>query len=90
MPRERKTVVVMGTMDTKGRELAYLAQRVREAGCRALLMDVSAHAASNVRPDIPVERVAAEAGRDAGAIRALPAARRWRQSAPPRPPIYAG
>ncbi len=62
----------MGTMDTKGRELAYLAQRVREAGCRALLMDVGAHAGSDVSADIPVDQVAAAAGEDIALIRAMP------------------
>jgi len=72
MSQELKTVVVMGTMDTKGRELAYLAQRVREAGCRALLMDVGAHAGSDVGADIPVDQVAAAAGEDIALIRAMP------------------
>jgi uncharacterized protein (UPF0261 family) len=72
MPQTLKTVVVMGTMDTKGRELAYLAQRVREAGCRGLLMDVSARAGGDVSADIPVDRVAAAAGRDIALFRAMP------------------
>ena len=72
MSQELKTVVVMGTMDTKGRELAYLAQRVREAGCRALLMDVGTHAGSDVGADIPVDQVAAAAGEDIALIRAMP------------------
>jgi uncharacterized protein (UPF0261 family) len=72
MPEDVKTVVVMGTMDTKGRELAYLAQRVREAGCRALLMDVGAHAGSDVGADIPAGQIAAAAGEDIASIRALP------------------
>jgi len=33
MREKLKTVVVMGTLDTKGPELAYLAQQVRSAGC---------------------------------------------------------
>lgn len=72
MSQDLKTVVVMGTMDTKGRELAYLAKSVRQAGCRALLMDVGAHNASEVTADIPVDQVAAAAAEDIAAIRALP------------------
>ena len=34
------TVLVIGTMDTKGRESAYLASGIREHGCDALVMDV--------------------------------------------------
>jgi uncharacterized protein (UPF0261 family) len=72
MPQDSKTVIVMGTMDTKGRELAYLAERVREAGCRPLLMDVGAHAGSDVSADIPVDAVAEAAGEDIAKIRAMP------------------
>ena len=72
MSQELKTIVVMGTMDTKGRELAYLGQRVREAGCRPLLMDVGAHNASDVIADIPVDEIAAAAGEEIARIRAMP------------------
>jgi uncharacterized protein (UPF0261 family) len=34
------SVLVIGTMDTKGRESAYLANRIREHGCEVLVMDV--------------------------------------------------
>ena len=33
-------VLVIGTMDTKGRESAYLARRLREQGCEVTVMDV--------------------------------------------------
>jgi uncharacterized protein (UPF0261 family) len=72
MLQDSKTVIVMGTMDTKHREVAYLAERVREAGCRTLLMDVGVHAASDAKADIPVDQVAAAAGEAIAAIRAMP------------------
>src|SRR4029453_10950442 len=34
------TVVLIGTLDTKGQEYAFLADRVREHGCDVLLVDV--------------------------------------------------
>ncbi|MCA1378935.1 MULTISPECIES: Tm-1-like ATP-binding domain-containing protein [unclassified Bradyrhizobium] len=37
-----KTVYVVGTCDTKGSELRYLRDLIRDAGCRVLLVDVSA------------------------------------------------
>ncbi len=40
MPGPRKRVYIVGTADTKGEELAYLAERVREAGGDALIVDV--------------------------------------------------
>jgi len=62
----------MGTMDTKGLELAYLAEQVRSAGCRALLMDVGAHDETDVKADIPASVVAAAIGEEITVIRALP------------------
>jgi uncharacterized protein (UPF0261 family) len=67
-----KTIVVMGTMDTKGPELAYLAQQIAAAGCRAVLMDVGAKAASETAADITAAQVAAGIGEDIKTIRALP------------------
>jgi uncharacterized protein (UPF0261 family) len=67
-----KTIIVMGTMDTKGPELAYLAQQIASAGCRAVLMDVGAHAASDTKADITAAQVAAVIGEDIKTIRALP------------------
>jgi uncharacterized protein (UPF0261 family) len=72
MSQAAKAVVVMGTMDTKGPELAYLAQQVTSAGCRAILMDVGAHAESDTAADISAAEVAAVIDEDIEAIRALP------------------
>ena len=72
MPEPTKTIVVMGTMDTKGPELVYLAQRVASAGCRALLMDVGAAAESDTDADITAAQVAAFINEDINAVRALP------------------
>ncbi len=66
------TIVVMGTLDTKGPETTFLAERVRAHGCAALLMDVSASRAAEAGADIAFADVAAAAGRDAAAIQALP------------------
>jgi uncharacterized protein (UPF0261 family) len=72
MPEPAKTIIVMGTMDTKSPELAYLAQQVSSAGCHAILMDVGAHAASDSKADITAAQVAAAIGEDIETIRALP------------------
>ena len=69
---ERPVVVVMGTMDTKGPELAYLAERVEAAGCRALRMDVSASRATDFSADVGGVEIAAAVGREIEAIQALP------------------
>lgn len=72
MREKPKAIAVIGTMDTKGRELAYLARRVALAGCSARLMDIGVHGQSEVPADIPVEKVAAAIGEDIHHIRSLP------------------
>jgi len=72
MPDPTKGIVVMGTMDTKGPELAYLAQQVRSAGGRPVLMDVGVHTTSGIPADISAARVAAEINADIEEIRSLP------------------
>jgi uncharacterized protein (UPF0261 family) len=72
MTGQAKTVIVIGTMDTKGRELTYLAERVAAAGCRAVLMDVGVKGTHDFHADIPVSEVAAATGKDIATLRALP------------------
>ena len=67
-----KGIIVLGTMDTKGPELAYLAQQIEGTGIRALLMDVGVHAASDIAADISAAQVGAAIGEDIEAIRILP------------------
>jgi uncharacterized protein (UPF0261 family) len=56
-------VVLVGTLDTKGREFAYLRDRVREHGVDTLLVDVGVFE-PQVAPDIARADVAAAAGAD--------------------------
>ena len=72
MPEASKGIIVMGTMDTKGPELTYLAQQIASAGCHAILMDVGAQAESDTYADISASQVAAVIDADIEAIRALP------------------
>ena len=67
-----KGIIVFGTMDTKGPELAYLAQQIEVAGCRAILMDVGVHAASDTPADISAAKVAEIIDEDIERIRSLP------------------
>jgi uncharacterized protein (UPF0261 family) len=57
-------VVLVGTLDTKGRELEYMSDRVREAGAEVLLVDVGVLAAPQLEADVPREEVAKAAGAD--------------------------
>ena len=53
-------VFVVGTMDTKGEELSYLAGHIRAAGVRAVLVDVGTGRTSRkILADVPVRAVAA-------------------------------
>jgi uncharacterized protein (UPF0261 family) len=63
------TVVLLGTLDTKGPEYAFLRDRVLEAGCEVILVD--AGVMSDPSPgDIGPTEVAAAAGEDRAALAA--------------------
>ncbi|HET9069684.1 MAG TPA: Tm-1-like ATP-binding domain-containing protein [Amaricoccus sp.] len=51
-------VYVIGTADTKGEELAFLAERIREAGAAPLVVDVGIRAPTIV-PDVPAPEIPA-------------------------------
>ncbi|MGB5745714.1 MAG: Tm-1-like ATP-binding domain-containing protein [Desulfobacterales bacterium] len=72
MSHPTKAIIVLGTMDTKGPELAYLAQQIDAGGIRALLMDVGVHTASDTPADISAAQVVTAIGEDIEAIRSLP------------------
>jgi uncharacterized protein (UPF0261 family) len=59
-----KTVVLVGTLDTKGEEYAYLRDRLKLHGVRTLLIDVGTLAAPVTEPDIDRYEVAAATGVD--------------------------
>jgi uncharacterized protein (UPF0261 family) len=58
------TVVVLGTLDTKGAELQYLRDRLALHGVEALLVDVGTLEPPTVQPDVSREEVAAATGVD--------------------------
>ncbi|HVY70189.1 MAG TPA: Tm-1-like ATP-binding domain-containing protein [Verrucomicrobiae bacterium] len=58
------TIAVLGTMDTKGEEHAFVAGLIRERGHETLVIDVGALAPPTLAPDITREQVAAAAGID--------------------------
>jgi uncharacterized protein (UPF0261 family) len=58
------TVVLLGTLDTKGREYDYLRARVREQGVEVVLVDVGVLGQPLAQADVPREEVAAAAGAD--------------------------
>jgi uncharacterized protein (UPF0261 family) len=50
-----KTVYVVGTCDTKAGELRYLRDLIRDAGCRVVLVDVSASGSRSEASDIDIQ-----------------------------------
>lgn len=64
------TIAVLGTLDTKGEEHAYVAKLIRERGHTPLLIDVGTEQAPKVAADVSREEVARIAGLDLGALMA--------------------
>ncbi len=61
-------IAVIGTLDTKGREHAFLADRIRAAGHTPLLIDVGTSDPPQVTPNIARDEVATLAGVDLTAM----------------------
>ncbi len=57
-----KTILVIGTADTKSDEIAFLRQQVQAQGAQALVMDVGVLAAGHAPVDVSNAEVAAAAG----------------------------
>lgn len=64
------TIAVLGTLDSKGAEHAFVAEQIRARGHRTLMIDVGTGAAPSVPVDITREQVAAAAGLDLGGLMA--------------------
>jgi len=58
------TVVLLGTLDTKGNEYDFLRRRVRAEGCDVILVDAGVRGEPLTQPDISHEEVAKAAGAD--------------------------
>ncbi len=59
------TVLIIGTMDTKAKELNFLRERIEMGGVRSVLMDVSCKSKTSKYPfHISCEEVALEGGKD--------------------------
>ena len=58
------TVALVGTLDTKGLEYAYLRGRIRDEGCDVILIDAGVQDEPLTEPDISRQEVAVAAGAD--------------------------
>src|SRR5437660_7419543 len=64
------TVVLLGTLDTKGVEYEYLRDRVQAAGCEVILVDAGIKGTPLTRPDVTREEVAKAVGADVAQLAA--------------------
>jgi uncharacterized protein (UPF0261 family) len=64
------TIALLGTMDTKGDEHAFVAAQIRARGHRTLVIDLGTDGPPRLAPDVTREEVAALAGLDLAALRA--------------------
>ena len=62
------TIAVLGTLDTKGVEIGFLAEQIRRCGCATLVVDLGVLGPPAFTPDIPRETVASAAGGDLRAL----------------------
>src|SRR5690242_10762498 len=62
------TIALLGTMDTKGVEHAFVAEQIRARGHCTLLIDVGTAAPPQIQPDLSREEVAKVAGVDLAAL----------------------
>ncbi len=59
-----KSVIVISTLDTKGRETLYLRDKLRAIGLNPILMDISGRGSDIAAIDIPADHVAEAGGGD--------------------------
>ena len=64
------TVVLLGTLDTKGREYAFLRERLRACGVDVVVVDAGVRDPDGLEPDVSRHEVARAAGADAAELAA--------------------
>src|SRR5687768_2037825 len=64
------TIAILGTMDTKGHEHAFVAEQIRARGHKCLVIDVGILDQALLTPDVSRAEVAKAAGKDINALTA--------------------
>jgi uncharacterized protein (UPF0261 family) len=64
-----KTILIIGTLDTKGAEFAYVRDLIRARGHRTLVLDTGVNGPPAFRPDLSADQVAEAAGTSLAALR---------------------
>jgi len=60
----KKTVLLIGTLDTKGLEIDYMRRILHRMGLETMIMDIGVIHPSNILPDLPREQVCEAGGVD--------------------------
>lgn len=63
-----KTVALLGALDTKGTEYAFVKRCIEDRGHKTLLIDVGVLGPPAIEPDVSRQEVARTAGADAAAL----------------------
>jgi uncharacterized protein (UPF0261 family) len=58
----KKAIAILGTLDTKGEEVAFMQKLVRDRGYATMIIDVGALGPPGIQPDVSNEEVARKAG----------------------------
>ncbi len=58
-----KSIVIVGTSDTKGEQLEFLKEKIRAAGHRPVLMDMSMGGKPTIEAEVPPQEIAELAGK---------------------------
>lgn len=66
----RRTIALIGTLDTKGEEFAFLRERIQKAGLKTIMIDVGVLGTPLFEPDISRAQIAEEANEDLAALQA--------------------
>ena len=56
------SIVIVGTLDTKGDEVGYLKELIQDEDCSTIVLDVGTLNPPTMTPDVPRERIAVEGG----------------------------
>src|SRR6185437_9701202 len=64
-----RTVLLIGTLDTKGPEYAYVRDRIRAQGHQVLIVDIGILRDPPFVPDVPAAEVAVAGGTELSALR---------------------
>jgi uncharacterized protein (UPF0261 family) len=69
MSSDPKSIVIIGTLDTKGPEFFYLKEEIEKRGCSTITIDIGILGKSSYEPEINSSEVAEAGGTDLEALR---------------------